>query len=119
MRGLTIEKSGSGLARGMFRGGITMLRNHVLKENQTMNTNNPMAKKIILSLTAALACVWATNSNAAISVGPSGSGTITFNALPMLTDGWSTLGVTGDSAGVTTPDGLDMAVQTNAAANIN
>src|SRR2546425_3630044 len=119
MRGLTIEKSVSGLARGTLRGGITTLRNHVLKQNQTMNTNNPIAKKLILSLAAALASVWATSSNPAISVGAVGSGTLTFNAFPTVADGWSTLSIGTSSATITTPDQLDAAVELLSAGQVN
>ncbi len=58
------------------------------------------------------------SAQAAISVGPGGSGTLTFNALPVVGD-WSTLTNTGVSADIIDAAGLDAAVQTNVASAIN
>src|SRR5437773_7975129 len=112
MRGLETKTSACGLAQVVER-GASVLQRILNNHNQTMKLNYPIIKKLMLAMTVCAACI-ALESKAAISVGPGGSVTMTFNALPMLSDGWSTLGVSGDSAGVATPDEWDMAVQTNA-----
>ncbi len=66
----------------------------------------------ILSLHAALAGSLFPAAQAAISVGPGGSGTITFNALPAPAE-WSTLLNGGGSADIADAAGLDAAVGTN------
>ena len=58
------------------------------------------------------------NLHAAILVGPSGSGTITFNVQPPASE-WSTRTNTGASADITDAAGLDTTVQTNVASAIN
>lgn len=76
-------------------------------------------KRNLFCLTAiAVGCALTLSAQAAISVGPSGSGTLTFNALPAPSD-WSTLLNTGASADITDAAGLDAAVQTNVASAIN
>jgi uncharacterized lipoprotein YmbA len=74
-------------------------------------------KRLLFALTASIigCCLGA---QAAISVGPTGSGTLTFNALPSAGD-WSTLTNSGASADITDAAGLDTAVQTNVASAIN
>jgi hypothetical protein len=73
-------------------------------------------KRILVPLTLALATAL-TPANAAISIGPGGSGVLTFDAVPAVTE-WSTLTV-GTSAGtITTIAGLGAAVQPLTAATI-
>src|SRR5436190_21249735 len=57
-------------------------------------------------------------ARAAISIGPVGSGLITFSNQPTVSDGWSTIVQAGASADITNAAGLDAAVQTNVAAAI-
>jgi hypothetical protein len=73
-------------------------------------------KRLLFSLTIlAVGCDF--GARAAISVGPGGSGTLTFNALPAASE-WSTLVNGGTSADITDAAGLDTAVQTNVASAI-
>ena len=69
---------------------------------------------LVLALTAA--CL-STCVEAAISVGPGGSGTLTFGTLPAVGD-WSTLVNGGASADLADAAGLDGAAQTNVASAI-
>jgi len=66
----------------------------------------------------AAAAIGLTASRAAISVGPAGSGVISFNARPSATD-WSTKSISGTELSFLTAAELDAAVQTNSAASIN
>jgi len=71
----------------------------------------------LLCLAAGFTCLTA-RVEAAILVGPTGTGTLTFDATPAATE-WSTLNVGGAGAGdFTTAAALDGAVITNNAANI-
>lgn len=71
----------------------------------------------LLAVAAVSACLPAA-SPAAISVGPGGSGTLTFATLPAAGD-WSTITNSGGSGDFTDAAGLDAAVQTNVAGVIN
>ncbi len=73
--------------------------------------------KRLLSLTASLA-FGAASARAAISVGPGGSGVLTFNTLPAVGE-WSTLAIAGGGASFTNTTALDAAVQLLSASNIN
>ena len=70
-------------------------------------------KKIVSVLVLLVACL-GFRAIGAISVGPNGSGTLTFNALPAAGD-WSTLLNTGGSGDIMDAAGLDTAVGTNVA----
>src|SRR5678815_3888404 len=80
-------------------------------------------KKILQRLTIpfrvsiALGVLLGGTANAAISVGSSGTGTLTFNALPPVTE-WSTLTVAGGGADIHTAAQLDAAVQLRSAASV-
>jgi hypothetical protein len=78
-----------------------------------------LAMKKIASVLAFLIVGITGVASAAISVGPNGNGTITFNALPAVGD-WSTLLNSGGSGSDDIIDaaGLDTAVQTNVASAI-
>jgi hypothetical protein len=73
--------------------------------------------RCLLSLTSSLAC-WAASAGAAISVGPAGSGVLTFDTLPAVGE-WSTLALAGGGATFTNTAALDAAVQLLTASNIN
>ncbi len=74
-------------------------------------------KKFIVPLALALAAV-CNPAEAAISIGPSGSGVQVFDGVPGVTE-WSTLSVgTAGSGAITTIDGLNAAVQNLIAADI-
>ncbi|HEY2952400.1 MAG TPA: immunoglobulin domain-containing protein, partial [Verrucomicrobiae bacterium] len=70
-----------------------------------------------LLLAIAVACM-TTRAGAAISVGPSGSGTLTFDTLPAVSE-WSTLSVAGAGTTVGSVAAMDAAVQTLNASNVN
>lgn len=72
-------------------------------------------KKILLSLAATLACL-VHSLQAAISVGPSGSGTLTFDTTPAATE-WSTIGVGTSATNFTDAGTLDAAVIANTTAS--
>ena len=71
-------------------------------------------KRLLLLLAAILTCA-AANSHAAISVGPSGSGVLTFDALPAVTE-WSTLSVGSFSSRFSDAAALDAAVMASTTA---
>ena len=71
-------------------------------------------KRLLLLLAAILTCA-AANSHAAISVGPSGSGVLTFDALPAVTE-WSTLSVGSFSSSFSDAAALDAAVMASTTA---
>jgi hypothetical protein len=75
-----------------------------------------MKRLLLYFTTLAFGCTL--GAQAAISVGPGGSGTITFNLLPPASE-WSTITNTGTSADIVDAAGLDTAVQTNVASAIN
>jgi hypothetical protein len=80
---------------------------------------HPVIRKLIKSPFALAASVClATGARAAISVGPSGVGPITFDTQPTA-DEWSTIIVNGDSAGVSSLATLDATVQTVPAGIVN
>ncbi len=65
----------------------------------------------------ALAFLFSTRTHAAISVGPGGSGVITFNSLPPVSE-WTTRSLAGTELTFATAAALDAAAQTNRAAAI-
>ena len=75
-------------------------------------------KKFFLPLTVIVSCL-ATLAEAAISVGPAGSGTLTFDTFPTVADGWSTVTNAGGNADIADAAALDAAVQNNVASAIN
>ncbi|MDB6035029.1 MAG: hypothetical protein JWM16_5367, partial [Verrucomicrobiales bacterium] len=74
-----------------------------------------MIKRLLLTLTATLACL-ATTGLAAISFGPTGTQILTFDAQPTVADGWSTLGVGNNAATFTSDTLMDAAVIANTVA---
>jgi len=82
-----------------------------------MQPNHKLMKKLLLSVAALIACA-AISSQAAISVGSSGAGPITFDTQPAVGD-FSTLTWAGGSGAPNDTITLDAAVQTNDASIIN
>jgi hypothetical protein len=66
----------------------------------------------------ASATTLATSALAAIPVGAGGTGTLTFDALPLVADGWSTLSVGASATAITNSSQLDAAVQLLTASSI-
>jgi len=66
-------------------------------------------KKLLTILTSALAGM-AISTQAAIIVGPSGTGTITFDTAPTAADGWTTASLPGDHSTYETIAALDAAI---------
>src|SRR5712691_12750 len=81
-----------------------------------MKTSHRLMKRTILCLSALLVCL--VNAGAAISVGPNGSGTNTFDTLPPAGE-WSTRTWPGGAGDMTDAGSLDLAAKTNDAAIIN
>ena len=78
-----------------------------------------MQTKHLTSLLLSAALAWlAPGARAAISVTSSGAGPLTFNALPTVADGWSTLTIGTAATTYTTAAGLDGAVNTLNASSI-
>src|ERR1041385_5022458 len=69
-------------------------------------------------LTQALLLSFVSACHAAISVGPAGTGTLTFDTPPAVSD-WSTRVWTGNSTDLTNGLDLNIAVETNMASAIN
>lgn len=76
-----------------------------------------MIKRLLLTLTATLACL-ATTGWAQISVTGTGAGPFTFDTAPEVTE-WSTRNVAGGGGDVTTGPAMDLAVDGETAAAIN
>src|SRR5262249_54503069 len=74
-------------------------------------------KRILLPLLV-IPLFLATRAPGAISVGPSGSGLLTFDTLPTVADGWSTVTNGGANTDIQDAAALDAAVQTNSASAI-
>jgi uncharacterized lipoprotein YmbA len=75
-------------------------------------------KGFLLSLTVTALCL-TSSAEAAISIGPAGSGTLTFDTLPTVADGWSTVTNAGAGTDIQDAAALDAAVQNNVASAIN
>ena len=71
----------------------------------------------VAAVAAALVCL-STRAGAAIAVGPSGSGTLIFDAVPAVTN-WSTRNMGGGSGDIANTTQMDTAVQANSASLIN
>jgi hypothetical protein len=74
-------------------------------------------KIFLAALWTGLVCL-GTTLQAAISVGPTGSGPLPFGALPAVTE-WATVSLAGNDAAITTAAQMDAAVQATTAAMIN
>ena len=74
-------------------------------------------RRLLRCLAMAALAGFATSAQAAIPVGASGSGTLTFDSLPAATE-WAMLSVTGGAGDVTTDAGLDGAMSSIAASGI-
>src|SRR4051812_43977458 len=75
-----------------------------------------MIKRLLFTLTAALAC--ATASYGQISFSSVGTGVKTFDSAPVVADGWSTASFGAAAGTYTTSNGLYTAVQTVAASSV-
>src|SRR5262245_50971659 len=74
-------------------------------------------KRLLLPLTTILSCL-AISAEAAISVGPAGSGLLVFETFPTVAECWSTLTNSGVSVDIGDADMLDADVGTNVASAI-
>jgi len=80
---------------------------------------NPNRKlPFFLSAILALFVVKASAAVSPLSFGPAGVGPLTFDTLPTLSNGWSTLSVAGANSYIQTSSQLDTAVNTNDSFNI-
>src|SRR4051794_19964622 len=68
-----------------------------------------MIKRLLLTLTATLACLATTQAQ--IAVGPTGSGVLALNAAPADASQFATLSVAGDGNTYTTIAGVDTGIQ--------
>ena len=75
-------------------------------------------RKQLIGLTVCFFCVLH-NAIAALPIGPSGTVSVNFGSVPLVSDGWATYAIAGGSGDVSTADQLDAAVQTISASIIN